>query len=158
MLLLSNPSGTSVNDGIDPELCSLSYISVDDVGRGTMLGKTDIKSAYRIIPVHPADRLLLGMEWQGNTFVDTRLLFGLRSAPLIFTAVADSLEWIVKQQGVQYLYHYLDDLITCGPPGTLECQKNMHKLLRVLQSIGYPNSTRQNRRSYNLPHVPRHRN
>ena len=68
ILDLSNPSGSSVNDGINPELCSLSYISVDDVarvvallGRGTMLGKTNIKSAYRIIPVHPADRLLLGM-------------------------------------------------------------------------------------------------
>ena len=81
ILDLSNPSGTSVNNGIDPELCSLSYISVDDVarvvaflGRGTMLGKTDIKSAYRI--VHPADRLLLGMEWQGNIFVDFRLPLG----------------------------------------------------------------------------------
>ena len=90
ILDLSNPSGTSVNDGIDPELCSLSYISVDEVarvvallGRGTMLGKTDIKGAYRILPVHPADRLLLGMEWQGNIFVDTRLQFGLRSAPVI---------------------------------------------------------------------------
>ena len=85
ILDLSNPSGTSVNDGIDLELCSLSYISVDEVarvvallGRGTMLGKTDIKGTYRIIPVHPADRLLLGMEWQGNIFVDTRLPFGLR--------------------------------------------------------------------------------
>ena len=70
ILDLSNPAGSSINDGIHPELCSLSYISVDDVarvvallGRGTMLGKTDIKSAYRIIPVHPAYRLLLGMEW-----------------------------------------------------------------------------------------------
>ena len=138
---LSNPTGSSVNDGIHPELCSLSYISVDDVarvvallGRGTMLGKTDIKSAYRIIPVHPADRLLLGMEWQGNIFVDTRL----PSAPLIFTAVADTLEWVVKQQGVQYLYHYLDDFITCGPPDTSECQQNMHKLLECYSQLSIP--------------------
>ena len=26
-------------------------------------------------------------------YIDTRLLFGLRSAPKIFTAVADALEW-----------------------------------------------------------------
>ena len=28
---LSSPNGSSVNDGISPELCSLSYIGVDDV-------------------------------------------------------------------------------------------------------------------------------
>ena len=45
-----------MNDGVNPEWCSLSYISVDDVarrvvelGRGTKLGKIDIKSAYKII-------------------------------------------------------------------------------------------------------------
>jgi len=48
-----------VNEGIDPGLCSLSYIMVDevakivaDLGRGTLLGKIDIKSAYRLVPVH----------------------------------------------------------------------------------------------------------
>ena len=49
---LSGPSGSSVNDGISSELCSLSYISVDDIsrvvaamGRGTLLAKVDVKSA-----------------------------------------------------------------------------------------------------------------
>ena len=28
---LSHPEGKSVNDGIDPELCSLNYVKVDDV-------------------------------------------------------------------------------------------------------------------------------
>ena len=51
---LSTPHGSSVNDGIDRELCSLSYVSVEDVastilqlGRGTPMAKVDIKSAYR---------------------------------------------------------------------------------------------------------------
>ena len=67
---LSSPQGHSVNDGIDPALCSLSYTSVDDaaaeicaMGRGTLLAKLDIKNAYHIVPVHPEDRLLLGTKW-----------------------------------------------------------------------------------------------
>ena len=47
---LSSPKGSSVNDGISSDLCSLSYISIDDVsrviaslGRGTLLAKIDIK-------------------------------------------------------------------------------------------------------------------
>ena len=96
---LSSPDGTSVNDFIDPAICSLSYATVEDAaafvfkaGRGAFLAKLDIKAAYRNIPVHPGDRYLLGMQWHGRTFVDTCVPFGLRSAPKIFNAAADALE------------------------------------------------------------------
>ena len=53
---LSSPHGGSVNDGIGPEWCSLEYVSVDSVavvvarlGRGTILAKVDIRSAYRLV-------------------------------------------------------------------------------------------------------------
>lgn len=56
----------------------------------------DVKQAYRNIPVHPQDRHLLGMQWKGEVFVDMVLPFGLRSAPLLFTAVADALQWVMS--------------------------------------------------------------
>ena len=66
---LSSPHGESVNYGIDKELCTLSYVSVDDIvktiltlKKGALMAKVDIKNAYRLLPVHPEDRLLLGME------------------------------------------------------------------------------------------------
>lgn len=66
---LSSPEGSSVNDGVDKELCSLSYTSVEAIankvaalGQGTMLAKMDIRQAYRMVPVHPSDRVLLGMQ------------------------------------------------------------------------------------------------
>ena len=46
----------------------------------------DVSQAYRNVPVHPADRYLLGMEWEGRVYVDGTLPFGLRSVPLLFTA------------------------------------------------------------------------
>ena len=76
ILDLSSPEGNSVNDGINKEWCSLSYISVDDVaarvmglGRGALMAKFDLKSAYRQVPVHPDDRWLLGMDWNGKLYV-----------------------------------------------------------------------------------------
>ena len=97
---LSAPEGGSVNDGIAKELCSLSYISVDMVadrvltlGQGAFITKMDVKQAYRMVPVHPHDRPLLGMRWEGKVFVDKTLPFGLRSAPIIFSALADALAW-----------------------------------------------------------------
>lgn len=140
---LSSPRGHSVNDGIDPAWCSLTYISVDDVaqmiasmGRGTLLAKMDLKSAYRMIPVHPEDRWLLGMKWRDQTYVDTCLPFGLRSAPLIFTAVADALEMIVRQRGIQWIWHYLDDFITMGAPGAQECEHNRQTFLQTCDYLG----------------------
>ena len=72
---LSSPEGQSVNGGIEPELCSLHYLRLDEVvqqvskaGQGALLAKMDIDSTYRNIPVHPADRPLLGMQWKGSIF------------------------------------------------------------------------------------------
>ena len=83
---LSSPDGASINDSIEKDTCSLSYISVDmmadktlALGVGALLAKIDIKQAYRMVPVHPEDRHLLGMKWQGRVLVDKTLLFGLRS-------------------------------------------------------------------------------
>ena len=135
---LSSPTGESVNDGISRELSSLSYTSVDVVvehiltlGRGFMLAKMDIKQAYRMIPVHLQDRPLLGMKWQGQVFVDKALPFGLRSAPTIFSAAADTLLWLMHQKGASVIKHYIDDFITAGKPQSEECQRNFETMHKV---------------------------
>ena len=142
---LSYPEGASINDAIDPSLCSLTYTSVDEVaaaaaalGRGAQLAKIDIKSAYRLVPVCPGQRHWLGMQWQGRVYVDGMLPFGLRSAPKLFNAVADALEWCVAQQGAQRIYHYLDDFVVLGSPGTAECATSLNILQKVCQELGVP--------------------
>ena len=142
---LSSPAGWSINDGIPSELCSLSYIRMEhvvqrliDLGPSAQMAKFDIKSAYRLIPVHPQDRYLLGMCWDGKLYVDAALPFGLRSAPKIFTAVADALEWIFHTQGVENVWHYLDDFITVGPPGSSECQANISTMVELCKRLGVP--------------------
>ena len=130
ILDLSSPNNHSVNDGIPKELCSMQYASIDDAvdmimqaGQGCLLAKIDIEHVYRNIPVHNDDRPLLAMRWNDNLYIDTVLPFGLWSAPKIFSAVADALEWILQHQGVTFILHYLDDFLTMGKTGTSECQK-----------------------------------
>ena len=122
---LSHPKHLSVNDGISTSLCSLEYASVDNavdlilqLGPGTELVKMDLSNAYRMVPVHPHDQPLLGIKWRGITYVDRALPFGLRSAPKIFTAVADFLAWALHCDGIEFLLHYLDDFLFLGPPDT----------------------------------------
>ena len=142
---LSFPKGHSVNDGIDPSLCSPKYSTVDEVaqivaglGRGSLLAKIDIESAYRLIPVHPEDRHLLAVQWNGQWFVDPMLPFRLRSAPVIFNAVADALAWHLHRSGIPFVRHYLDDFIVVGPPRSPVCGQSMAILDRECRALGVP--------------------
>ena len=115
---LSSPWGSSINDGISSDVASLQYTSIDDLaalvvseGKGYYLVKANIQEAYRTVPVHPEDQHLLGVEWNGAVFIDKVLPFGLRSAPKIFSAVADALLWILTKKGITKGLHYLDDFV-----------------------------------------------
>ena len=145
ILDLSAPEGHSVNDGVCKELSILSYVSVDDVvacivrlGRGAIMAKMDIKQAYRNVLVHPADRALLGMVWEDTVYVDKVLPFGSRSAPLLFTALAEALLWILKSQGFQWVFQYIDDFIMLGPSGSEECARNVLIMKEICKRIGLP--------------------
>lgn len=101
-------------------MCSLAYVS-------------------RVVPVNLGDRALLGMQWEGTIYVDTGLPFGLKSALKIFTAVADALEWCMRQQGVTLVRHNVDDYITFGRPRMMECAVNMAVILDTCKKrLGVP--------------------
>ena len=127
--LVFSRGGASVNDGINPDEFTLHYITVDQIirlvsrlGKGALMAKFDVEAAYRNVPVHPSDRYLLGMKWRNQYYVDLALPFGLRSAPFIFNAIADMVEWIlVHSYQIPDLLHYLDDFITAGKNKLVSC-------------------------------------
>ena len=102
------------------------------------MAKIDIEAAYRLLPVHRQDRLLLGIEWNREVLCDAMLPFGLRSAPQIFNAVADGLEWILQRKGINYIYHYLDDFIILGCAGSAQCVDDLAALKLVCTELGVP--------------------
>ena len=64
---LSYPALSSVNEFIDESSTSVKYSSIDDavemfqsLGKGTKLGISDIKKAFRLLSVWPGDFDLLG--------------------------------------------------------------------------------------------------
>lgn len=138
------PVASRVNDGLEPELCSIRYTSVDvavgrvlALGQGSLLAKFDVEGAYRTVRVHPEDRWLLGMKWRDGLYVDKVLPFGLRSAPKIYTAVADGLQWILREAGVEAI-HYLDDFLLAGAPGSSQCEQSLHRALALCETLGVP--------------------
>ena len=96
-------------------------------GRGTLMAKFDVASAYRNMAIHPDDRPLLGMQWRGKYFVDLDLPFRLRPAPFIFISY-----------GVDFLRHHLDDFFTLGPSSSLLCHSYLLTCVRLSKRLGLP--------------------
>ena len=128
-----------MNLGISEDLASITYAHVVEcirtLGVGTLLIKVDLESAYRHIPIHPEDHHLLDISWEGRTYVDRALPFGLRSAPKIFSTVADMMVWALHMAGIEHLIHYLDDFLFLIAPQTDEGTR-IHSL--IFARLGVP--------------------
>ena len=114
---LSAPIGRSVNDGIPKHYGTIMYETfqhalrlVSEAGKGAILIKRDLKSAFRFVPVSPYDRWLLLYEWEGRFYVELFLPFGLRTAPIIFNLFSEAIHWIMELKGWN-LSHYIDDFL-----------------------------------------------
>ena len=120
----SAPRGFSVNDFIDLRYFTLALEKLDtavglilQAGPGALLMRKDWSEAYRNIPISPLDYELCGMKFRGQYFMDTRLGFGLASAPGIFCRYSDQLEWIFRfVYFIRFVTHYFDDYLLVSPP------------------------------------------
>ncbi len=142
---MSAPEGDSINDYIDKDSYSLSYVTVDDAiriiqkyGPGTKMSKFDLCQAFRLLPVKDSCLHLQGIYWKKQFFIDLVLCMGLRSSPWIFNEFSSSIEWIGLDQGVTDLIHLLDDFFTAGPLETTVCEDNLELMLALCTLIGAP--------------------
>ena len=142
---LSYPNGSSVNDSIPEECCSVRYASIDDAifvikqtGAGCFMAKTDIKSAFRIIPIHPSDYSLLGMKWQDMYYFDRCLPMGCSSSCAIFEAFSTALEWLALNR-FEASGYFIFKMIFCL---LLTAEKNVRRIYLIFLTCasisGYP--------------------
>jgi len=143
---LSYPSCQSVNDFIDPDLCYVKYTQFDEavkliqeLGQGCLLGKTDIKSAFRLLPVSPSDFNQLGFSFNGQFYFDKCLPFGCSISCATFEKFANILEQAVRcRSPVGNLLHYLDDFLFGGPKHKLDCKLIMNHFQECMDDLGVP--------------------
>ena len=136
----------SVNGCISEEDSSVHYSNIEDairmiqrMGRGCRLSKIDIKSAYRLLCVKKELWRTMMYKWDGKYYFETRLPFGLRSAPCIFEMFSSMLHWIlVDRAEVVDLVHYLDDFLVGGRPHSEECLERTELVLALFNLLGVP--------------------
>lgn len=143
---LSSPRGFSINDFISDDEATVHFNNFDSavkivaqLGRGALLSKLDIKSAFRICPVRPADWHYLGFTFMNFFFVDLCLPMGLRSSVNRFTRLSDAILWIIQTNyGVTHSTHYLDDYLLAGPASSDKCLEHMQATIKLFADIGVP--------------------
>ena len=89
-----------------------------------------------MVPVHAEDQHLLGVRWDGTVYIDRVLPFGLRSAPKLFSAVADALQWILHKKGIEKGLHYLDFILVVGSRHRAVHQKEI--ILKSFEELKVP--------------------
>ena len=127
---LSFPKGSSLNDGISSDHTRVSYATVEDaiqriksVDSTCFLAKTDIKNAFRIIPIRPQDYNLLGMCWRGLYYYDRCMPMGCSSSCKTFETFSTAIEWIAQNKlHINDILHLLDDFLIISPIEDL-CRK-----------------------------------
>lgn len=119
-----NNAEPSINELINKDLCTLSYVRIDDAiekiqdyGVGSILCKTDMTDAFKQIPIVPSQYHLFCFKWRNSYFYYVRLPFGCRSSPKLFDNLSTAICWIAKNNyGVDAIFHLLDDFLTIDKP------------------------------------------
>ena len=143
---LSFPLGNSVNSHIPREVCGVQYELIDDclqivfnLGKGCLMSKADISSAFRILPVSPASYRLLGFQWCDRYFFDRCLPMGCSVSCNKFELLSTAIQWILTHKlKVHHMSHILDDFMFLGPSDSRQCALSLQAFFSLSESIGLP--------------------
>ena len=154
---LSYPrDGDSVNSGIPKECCSVKYPDFDEAvklclkeGVGCSIGKSDMSSAFRHVPLAKGQWWLLVMKAQHPVskkwfyFVDKCLPFGSSISCAIFQAISDAIAWIVRYRVRKPNVNYLDDYLFAAALKRF-CDQQISEFLLVCAQINFPVALKKN--------------
>lgn len=137
------PLDISINNYMEEAFQTFAYQSSDDVCElmqpGCSMATVDVVNAYRSVSVNPSDWEYFGISWIFDNercfLFDTRVCFGLRCAPYLFTRKGEFVKICMARKGIPII-HYIDDFCVYG--GSFdECQKALMQLIVLLGRLGF---------------------
>ncbi|XP_053556935.1 uncharacterized protein LOC128648362 [Bombina bombina] len=146
---LSYPRGNSVNDAIDKLDSSVQYQSFDSavrivkrLGKGALMAKIDVESAFRLLPLNTVSFNLMGCKFDGDYYIDKCLPMGCSVSCSVFEKFSSFLHWLFTEKtGCESMSHYLDDFLVVGRKETGECRIWKEELEAMFKQLGVPVAT-----------------
>ena len=156
----------ALNSMIDKEKIGMRPDNVQDLGKNLLhirqqlgdvpvwLWKSDVKNAYRLLPLHPLWQLkqvvtTTSPSGQKIRRIDRNLCFGSRGSPDLWISFMALVIWIaVKKFGIDIAQLYMDDTYGPDTSRTLELYApynrlmppNQARLLRLWDELGIPHA------------------
>jgi hypothetical protein len=126
VLNLSEPKGASFNENVLTEKlekvnmtsCKQFSKSLYEAGKGAKFSKYDFVDAYKNVPVQIKDLNLQGFSWQNKYFLETRQIFGAKTAVQNFDILANTLVSVtnaVTKIPKKFVHRTLDDVPVIAP-------------------------------------------
>ena len=123
----------------------MKYTSFDSViqmiakiGKGANIGKSDIKSAFWLLPIYPGDLDLRGFKFHDMYYIDKCLPMGCSISCKVLEDFATFLNWLAREKSnVDTIDHYLDDFIFAGYNATI-CSDIMDTFNSICYELGVP--------------------
>ena len=115
-----------------------AIVQIKRIGNGAFIAKSDIESAFRLLPVKKEDYHLLGFQWKGKYFFEKTLPMGCSSSCRLFETFSSALEFLVRHQsGSARVLHVLDDFLFIGSTAA-DCQHLLDTFIAIFQETGVP--------------------
>ena len=142
--------GKSINHHIPKELCSVKCNDFDsairlcsEIWAKAFMAKSDIKSAFRHLPIKPEDRKWLVMKalnpWNNKTccFIEKCVSFGCLISCSHFQRVSNAIEFLFRKRSGSKAINYLDDFIFVYLMRN-SCNELVIKFIHLCQEINFP--------------------
>ena len=142
-------SPRQANDNTSREDAAITYTSVleaaraavklrDETGKPVRFAKFDCKHAFHLLPMRPSEMPLVAFEFRGDAYMFGRITFGLRCGSRIFSAVAQTANWLLRHVFLcPIILTYCDDFLLVSSSG-VESQEQSQILELVFALLGIP--------------------
>lgn len=101
---------------------------LSSVRRNSFFVSIDLKDAFLSVPVNKNHRKYLKFIWNA-------LIFGLASAPIVYTKIMKPVFAYLRQQGISSFYYIDDSLIEANSFDA--CKSNAEFLVKLLNDLGF---------------------
>ena len=142
-------SPRQANDNTSREDAAITYTSVieaaraavklrDETGQPVRFAKFDCKHAFHLLPMRPSEMPLVAFESRGEAYMFGRITFGLRCGSRIFSAVAQTANWLLRHVFLcPMILTYCDDFLLVSSSAE-ESEEQSQILELVFALLGIP--------------------
>ena len=107
----------------------------ETVFEGCFFARIDLKDAYLSVRIHEDSQPYLTFQWRGQLFCWSRLPFGLKSSPRVFTKLLKPVVAALRREGISLIVYLDDFLLVAASAAAVEAHAK--RTCQLLESLGY---------------------